>query len=130
MSKISPVAKFLVLLVLFLGVVFFLHITVLNIKGLPQFENLIVGSYAINGILAAVIFIGLYIFRKKLKNQIGFLFMGGSFLKFIIFFIVFYPVYNADGEMGKFEFAAFFIPYSISLALEAIFTAKMLRKLY
>lgn len=130
MSRINPVAKFIVLLVLSLGIVFFLHITVLNIKGLPQFENLIVGSYAINGILAAVIFIGLYIFRKKLKNQIGFLFMGGSFLKFIIFFIVFYPVYNEDGEMGKFEFAAFFIPYSISLALEAIFTAKMLRKLY
>ena len=130
MSKINPVAKFLVFLVISLGTVFFLHITVLASKGQLQFENLIVVSYVVNGILAALIFIGLYIFRKKLKNQIGFLFMGGSFLKFIIFFIIFYPVYSADGEMGKFEFAAFFIPYAISLTIEAIFTAKMLGKLY
>lgn len=130
MSKINPIVQFLVLLILSLGIVFLLHITILNAKGLPQFDNLIVLSYVVNSILAAIIFIALYVFRSKLKNQIGFLFMGGSFLKFIFFFLLFYPAYKADGEMSRLEFAAFFIPYGISLVIETVFTAKMLKKLY
>jgi hypothetical protein len=130
MSKINPIVQFLVLLIISLGLAFLLHITVLNAKGLPQFNNLIVLSYVVNSILAAIIFIALYIFRSKLKNQIGFLFMGGSFLKFIFFFLLFYPAYKADGEMSRLEFAAFFIPYGISLVIETVFTAKMLKKLY
>ncbi|MBT8301393.1 MAG: hypothetical protein KJO63_08695 [Maribacter sp.] len=130
MAKINPIVQFLVLLVLTLGIVFALHITVLNYKELPQFDDLIVLSYLVNGILAAIIFGALYIFRATLKNQIGFLFMGGSFLKFIFFFILFYPVYKADGEMSRSEFAAFFIPYGISLIIETVFTARMLKKLY
>jgi hypothetical protein len=117
-------------LIISLGLAFLLHITVLNAKGLPQFNNLIVLSYLVNSILAAIIFIALYIFRGKLKNQIGFLFMGGSFLKFIFFFLLFYPAYKMDGEMSRLEFAAFFIPYGISLVIETVFTAKMLKKLY
>ena len=130
MSKINPIIQFLALLVISLGIVFFIHITVLKSKGLQQFDDLIVLSYVVNYILAATIFVALYIFRAKLKNQIGFLFMGGSFLKFIFFFILFYPVYKADGEMSRLEFAAFFIPYGISLIIETVFTAKMLKKLY
>ena len=130
MSKINPIVQFLILLIFSLGLVFVIHITVLNYKELPRFDNLIVLSYVVNSILAATIFVALYIFRGKLKNQIGFLFMGGSFLKFIFFFILFYPAYKADGEMSRLEFAAFFIPYGISLIIETVFTAKMLKKLY
>jgi hypothetical protein len=130
MSKINPIVQFLILLIFSLGLAFVIHITVLNYKGLPRFDNLIVLSYVVNSILAATIFVALYIFRGKLKNQIGFLFMGGSFLKFIFFFILFYPAYKADGEMSRLEFAAFFIPYGISLIIETVFTAKMLKKLY
>ena len=130
MSKINPIVQFLIVLTLSLGFAFLLHITVLNAKGLPQFDNLIVLSYVVNSILAAIIFIALYIFRGKLKNQIGFLFMVGSFLKFIFFFLLFYPAYKMDGEMSRLEFAAFFIPYGISLVIETVFTAKMLKKLY
>ncbi len=130
MAKINPIVQFLILLILSLGIVFVLHIAVLNYKGLPQFDNLIVLSYVVNSILAATIFVALYIFRGKLKNQIGFLFMGGSFLKFIFFFLLFYPAFKADGEMSRLEFASFFIPYGISLIIETVFTAKMLKKLY
>ena len=130
MPKVNPIIQFLVLLVISLGITFFIHITFLSSKGLPQFDNLIALSYVVNCILAATIFVALYIFRVKLKNQIGFLFMGGSFLKFIFFFLLFYPAYKADGEMSRLEFAAFFIPYGISLIIETVFTAKMLKKLY
>jgi len=130
MAKINPIVQFLILLILSLGLVFVIHVTVLNNKGLPRFDNLIVLSYVVNSILAATIFVALYIFRGKLKNQIGFLFMGGSFLKFIFFFLLFFPAYKDDGEMSRLEFTAFFIPYGISLIIETVFTAKMLKKLY
>lgn len=130
MSKINPIVQFLIVLILSLGLAFVVHITVLSSIGLPQFDNLIVLSYVVNSILAATIFVALYIFRCKLKNQIGFLFMGGSFLKFIFFFLLFYPVYKTDGDMSRLEFAAFFVPYGLSLVIETVFTAKMLKKLY
>ncbi len=86
-------------------------------------------SYVINFLLASIIYIGLYSFRNKIKTQIGFLFLAGSFLKFIVFFILFYPSYKADGSMASSEFAAFFVPYAICLVVETIFTAKMLQKM-
>jgi len=55
--------------------------------------------------------------------------MAGSFLKFIVFFLVFYPPYKMDGNMDKLEFAAFFVPYVICLVLETVFTARMLQKM-
>ncbi|EAR02745.1 DUF6168 family protein [Maribacter sp. HTCC2170] len=129
MAKINPIVQFIALLITSLAVAFFLHIVFLKTNELPQFDNLIVLSYVVNGILAGTIFAGLYAFRNKLKNQIGFLFIGGSFLKFIFFFILFYPVYKADGEMSGMEFASFFIPYGISLVVETVFTARLLKKL-
>lgn len=127
--KECPVITFLLFLSASLVLSFLAHTYLLAIKGLPEYDNLIVKSYIINGILAASIYVGLYLFRQKLKNYIGFLFMGGSFLKFIFFFLLFYPSYSSDGEMDKIEFAAFFVPYALSLVLETIFMARILKKL-
>ena len=129
MPKNNVIVRFLLLLISSLGFAFFVHTMLLENGGHPKYDNKIVLSYLINGILAAAIFIFLYLSRKKLKDQIGFLFMGGSFLKFIFFFLLFYPSYKADGDMSKLEFAAFFTPYAICLLLETVFTAKMLQKL-
>ncbi|PWK25444.1 hypothetical protein [Maribacter polysiphoniae] len=127
-AKINPIIQFLALVILSLGLAFLVHVTFLGNKGFPKYDNLIVLSYVVNCILAASIFIFIYIFRSKLKNQIGFLFMGGSFIKFLFFFLLFYPTYKADGEMSRLEFAAFFVPYGISLIIETIFTAQTLKK--
>ncbi|MET1258493.1 DUF6168 family protein [Flagellimonas sp. DF-77] len=117
------------LLAIALGAVFAIHVFVLRSLGHPMFDHLIVRSYGVNFMLAVVIYAVLYRFRLKLKNQIGFLFMAGSFLKFALFFLIFYPVYKADGVMQRSEFAAFFIPYAVSLVLETYFTSKMLQDL-
>ncbi len=129
MPKINVIVKFLVLLVSSLGIAFFIHTILLHNGGHPEYGQKIVLSYLINGVLAAVIFVSLYVYRNRLKNYIGFLFMAGSFLKFAFFFVLFYPVYKEDGDMSKLEFAAFFVPYGICLVLETVFTAKMLQKL-
>ena len=129
MPKINVIVKFLALLVSSLGIAFFIHIILLENAGHPEYGQKIVLSYLINGVLAAVIFVSLYIYRNRLKNYIGFLFLVGSFLKFTLFFVLFYPSYKEDGDMSKLEFAAFFVPYGICLVLETVFTAKMLQKL-
>lgn len=129
MSKLNPVTLFLLILIPLLGASFFLHTTILQNNALPKCGDKIVLSYVINFVLASIIYIGLYSFRNKIKTQIGFIFMAGSFLKFIIFFILFYPSYKADGNMATSEFAAFFVPYAICLVSETLFTTKMLQKM-
>ena len=83
MPNLNLPTKFIALLLLFLLLSFGAHLGILSLMNLPLFGNLIVLSYVVNAILAAVIFLLLYKFREKLKNQIGFLFMGGSLLKFV-----------------------------------------------
>ncbi|MGW9684639.1 DUF6168 family protein [Flagellimonas sp. 2504JD1-5] len=129
MLKLNFPAQFLALLIILLLISFGLHILVLSNMELPILDNLIVRSYLINGLLAAIIFLLLFKFRQKLKNQIGFLFMGGSLLKFLFFFLLFYPTYKSDGDMSGLEFGAFFIPYIVALLLETFYTSKMLKNL-
>jgi len=129
MPKTNPIVSFLLVLSAILTMVFFGHTYLLSYFGHSQYENLIGTSYWVNAALAAAIYIPIYLFKNRLKNYIGYLFIAGSFLKFIFFFIFFYPAYRADGEMGKLEFAAFFVPYVICLIVETIYTSKMLKKL-
>lgn len=129
MPKLNSPTQFISLLAISLLLSFGLHILVLSSMDVPTFDNLIVRSYVVNGLLAAIIFILLYKFRQKLKNQIGFLFMGGSLLKFLFFFLLFYPTYKSDGDMSGLEFGAFFIPYAVALFLETFYTSKMLKNL-
>ena len=121
--------QFVLFLLLSLFLVLCAHLGLLYTRELPLFGNLLPWSYGINFLLAAVIFFPLYFFRERFKYQIGFLYLAGSLLKFLVFFIVFYPVYKADGELDNLEFAAFFVPYAICLILEILFTSKMLHRL-
>ena len=128
-GKKHPIVLFTLFLTFTFAVFFLFHLSILRTYGFDPLGNKILLSYIVNFVLAACIYVSLFFLRKKLKNQIGFLFMTGSLLKFVIFFLVFYPVYREDGQMDKLEFASFFIPYALGLVIETIFTAKMLKSL-
>ena len=83
-------------------------------------------SYFVNGLLAAFIFSALLFLKKKYNDQLGFLYMLGSFVKFGAFFLFFYPDFKLDGEVTKIEFSVFFVPYVISLLIETIDLIKLL----
>lgn len=91
--------------------------------------NQLIYSYGINVLLACGVIILLFTLRKKLKDQLGFLFMAASMLKFVFFFILFYPEYNADGNLTRVEFLTFFIPYVICLITESIILSRFLNSL-
>lgn len=125
-SMQKVIVNFFTQLIIGLILVFIVHVYILNYKGLPIYNDKIGLAYFINGLLAIVIFLVLFFLRKKQRDQLGFLFMYSSFLKFAFFFIFFYPSYNADGKTTRLEFMAFFIPYIFSLLIETMSLIRIL----
>jgi hypothetical protein len=121
--------RYFALLALLLGVSFLLHSLIRQHSGLLWYGDMLPISYLVNFALAFAIVGLLFNFRKKFRQQIGFLFIGGSLLKFAVFFAAFYPVFRADGSISRGEFSSFFVPYLLALILETLFTAKLLRDL-
>ena len=125
-STQKVVVNFFTQLIIGLILVFIVHTYVLKYKSLPIYNDKIILAYFINGLLAIAVFLVLFFLRKKQRDQLGFLFMFGSLLKFALFFIFFYPSYNADGETTRLEFMAFFIPYIFSLLIETMSLIRLL----
>lgn len=121
--------RYLFILGIILGLSFGAHAWLRTRAGLTSTGDLLLLSYVVNLLLAFGIVAVLYAFRNKMKNQIGFLFIGGSFLKFLLFFLFFYPSFTADEVIARGEFSSFFAPYFLSLILETYFTSLMLRNL-
>lgn len=124
----SQIIKFIFIFSLSLLLVFAIHLFYLKSQSLPLFDNKIILAYCINFIMAIGIYLSLFFFKKKYIEQLGFIFMFGSFFKFIIFYIFFYPPYKQDGTIMPLEFVAFFTPYAISLIFETLGVIKFLKK--
>lgn len=126
MSK--PIIGFFVKIIVALSITLGIHIAILHLLELPLFENQIVFSYSVNTILAIIIFISLFKLRIKYLDLLGFIFMAGSFLKFGVYFIFFYPIFKQDGEISTLETVSFLIPYILCLIIETFYLIKMLNK--
>jgi hypothetical protein len=118
--------KFLTVLLLVIMAVFTAHLFILQNMELPIFADRILLSYIVNYTLAAAILIFIQSKFNKKSSQTGFIFLAGSGLKFLVFFLVFYPFYREDATMSTSEFAAFFVPYATCLILEVAFLSKQL----
>lgn len=126
MRAANLVIAYLAILITLLLLSLWLHLLWQQSVNREQGSDMLFLSYFVNFLLATGIFLTLFGLRRRYKNHIGFLYMGGSLLKFLVFFLVFYPVYREDGIVTKSEFGAFFIPYLICLVMETVFTAKIL----
>jgi hypothetical protein len=117
---------FLTLLAVLLILIFGAHVFILHYTNNALFGNQIVASYLINYALAVVVLLVVEKTLNKNSAQAGFVFMAGSALKFLVFFLVFYSTYKEDSNMETIEFTAFFIPYAICLITEVIYLSKQL----
>tara|TARA_B110000967_G_C18765038_1_gene499926 strand:+ start:653 stop:1039 length:387 start_codon:yes stop_codon:yes gene_type:complete len=124
-----PMITFSSRLIIVVSVAFSVHLFLLHNAELQLFDNKIIASYLINTLLTIGIVFLLFKLKNKYSNQLGFLFLGSSFVKFLAFFIVFHGAYKADGNIETLEFLAFFIPYSLCLILETIYLSKWLNKM-
>jgi hypothetical protein len=117
---------FLARLFFILILVFGIQVAVLHYHKHILFDNKIVLAYAINFVLAGVVLYLLERVMKSKSSQAGLIFLVGSGLKFLCYFIIFNPTYKADGAVTTLEFTAFFVPYLVCLILEVLYLSKQL----
>ena len=118
--------RFSGIMLLVLAVTFGVHLTVLFLLELPLFQHKIVLAYIVNVVFGILLVAVLQYRLSSTSAQTGFVFMIGSGVKFLLFFLLFYPSYNADDTMETIEFVTFFVPYAICLIVEVTFLSKQL----
>jgi hypothetical protein len=111
---IKPLRKLGGGLLIALSVAFVIHTTLMPDALWGQIRIMWL-CYAVNFVLAILIFWAVLATYKKNAMLVGFVFMGGSILKFGIFFLFIYHDFKADGLVGRDELSLFFVPYLISL---------------
>jgi len=84
--------------------------------------------YVVNFVLAILIFWAVLATYKKNAMIVGFVFMGGSILKFGFFFLLIYPELKSDGLLGRDELSLFFVPYLISLFTMTYAASRVLQR--
>lgn len=125
----KPAFGFVLALALTNAIGLAVHLSILSSLGLPLWDNMLVAAYGINAFLALGIGLGLYRLRKKFVQSMGFIFLAGTALKFLVFFLVFNPIYKEDGVVERTEFITFFIPYVLNLVVETTFLVRVLNKI-
>jgi hypothetical protein len=126
--KITP-RYFLPIFILLILLVFSLHLFFLSILNHSLFSDKIIESYLLNFLIAIIIYFLIYQFKDTFKNSLGFLFILGSFIKFLLFYALIYPSFKLDGDISKYEFASFFIPYFTCLIYETLAVSTLLNSL-
>lgn len=124
--KNSTNIGFVVTLLLANLIVLGCHLGVLRFLRLSLWDHMLASAYVMNFLLALFIGQMLYALRRKYTQSLGFIFLGGTVLKFLIFFLVFNPAYKADANLERMEFASFFIPYTVNLIVETAFLVRVL----
>ncbi|UKM65616.1 DUF6168 family protein [Flavobacteriaceae bacterium GSB9] len=110
-------------------VAFVFHWAVVRVFNLQLTTGQLLYSYTVNILMANGVIVLLFLLKKKLKDQLGFIFMASSLVKFAIFFMLFYPKYNADGDLTRLEFLTFFVPYVVCLIVECVILSRFLNSL-
>tara|TARA_B100000795_G_C22389055_1_gene282668 strand:+ start:39 stop:425 length:387 start_codon:yes stop_codon:yes gene_type:complete len=116
--RTKALVRFVLILASILLVVFFVHISTLHFLNLDLFANRIITSYVGNFAFTVSIFAYIYQNKEKKTESLGFLFLGGSMVKFLLFFIFLNPFFMQDGLVSRVEFFSFFIPYVVALVVE------------
>ena len=125
-NMIRTILLFCLKLFLLLSVVFGIHLAILHFLNFPLFDNQIILAYLINLVLAFLIFGSLVKLKTKYEHLLGFIFMVGSFLKFGVFFLLFYPAFKADGQVNSLEATSFLAPYFTCLIVETYYLIKLM----
>ncbi len=102
--------------------------TALNAAGKPTEFLTLVPFYIMNYAMGVIIVSTLIYLSKKKGEVLGFVFMGGSLVKFAVFFVVFYPELHENEASKKATFVLFFIPYAITVIAEVWYLIRFLNK--
>jgi len=121
--------SFYIQLIISILLTFSFHAGVLFLIDKPIFENKIIESYLINIFTAFLLYYIIDKHKARFKDNIGYIFMYSSYIKFGLFLLFINPSYKIDGVATRLEFLTFFIPYAVCLIIETIALIKLLNKL-
>jgi hypothetical protein len=126
MSK-QIITRFVVGLLVLLGIAFPIHAFIQSLLGFHFFGNHIVQDYVFNAGFALAFYAITEWKKKQLATYLGYAFLFSSILKFILFLTLLYPSYKIDNKLKSADFAAFFTPYAICLFYETWAMVKRLK---
>lgn len=119
--------SFLFFLVFLLSLVLAFHLAVKYYLGKDVFSNRILKSYLLNFTLGYLSFLVLILSLKKHTTSLGFIYMYTSFLKLVVFYILFKSYFSLDGEIDLDEFLTLMIPYGFTLFAEINTMSRVLK---
>ena len=119
----------MVLFLLFFSGVGLIHALAYYLANDSLAESQILASYTFQGFTGVCALGLLLLSAHKIKDQIGFVFMGLSFLKFVLYFVLFHPRLMADGILSLSEKIEVLIPYLTALILETVLGLQNIRKI-
>tara|TARA_B110000014_G_C19956769_1_gene495136 strand:- start:397 stop:774 length:378 start_codon:yes stop_codon:yes gene_type:complete len=114
--------KFHLYLFVVLGVSYFIH------NYIVSFNQLFL-LYALNLVIAIFVYWLVFLLRNKQKEYLGFYFLAGTLIKFIVFFVIVLPIFKEDNIVSKTEFLSFFTPYLLSLLVETKYLISLLNSI-
>ncbi len=126
---IKKLGSFALLLLAALSFTALMHYAFIYVRGAAvQIDHMVLG-YLLNAAMAIGIYYVMLRFAEQKSKNLGFFFLFGSVLKFIIYFLIFDPLFKQDGGLSGVEFFTFFIPYFVCLLIETIALVKLLKAL-
>lgn len=120
---INNLLRFIGVFLLILLGVYFVHTFIVNTVSLKSNTTILKLSYIFNALYTVVLVSFIMVLSKKFKDQIGFIFLAGSFLKIGVFVAI---TRLSSLGLDKNVFLDFFIPYVVSLILEVYYVSKIL----
>ena len=115
---ISFLLKFSAKLLLMMTGLFWLHTFAINPLGFSAQDELLNACYFFNTSIALVFFFLLLFVSKQDPSILGWVFLLSSGMKFLLFFTLIYPSFQAKELSPKQEFLTFFISYAAALTFE------------
>ena len=88
--------------------------------------KIITAAYGANYVLGMGLFMAVLFAHRHHPMTTGYVFLTGSGIKFLVFFLFFYPFFMNDGDLSREEFAIFFIHYIVTLSPTVIAAARSL----
>ena len=120
---IKQISRFILVMIITAGITYVLHYFSIK-KFFPEVSlNLLNFAYKFNVGFTLLFTTTIIALSKKLKEQMGFIFLASTFIKLALF--LFLARYN-DLDLEKSVFLHFFIPYTICAALEIFYVIKIL----
>jgi len=120
---VSNILKFTLIIIFLLGLSYILQVTIIQSSLTSKETNLVQFSYLFNFAFTYMLMLNIFIFKKILEDKLGFVYLGISTLKFVLFYFL---VKSKNIEINKSDFLLFFIPFVLCLGIEIFYVSKIL----